>query len=167
MIFSMPKDCKESSWGFRDKEDQYPPMVFANNTDIVTDFFYIIYNYSCYFDYTEYDIWQIDTLKLNAEWYVDLNLFASKEYVCTPFIIPVEALQLFHLGNRICSRCGHVDWDASVGQVLSNEGPQRFNDKWESYNRCCYSDVADMELTQKYRPIEEVVEQFGRYRLRR
>jgi hypothetical protein len=140
-------------------------MVFANNTDIVTDFFYLE-EYFHYYPTAKLDIWRIDTKKVDADWYIDLNMGSMSIYVCTPNAIPADAMELFHLSQRICSYCDRVEDGTTVRQVLSIRPPQTVKSDDEAYRQCCYREIAEFEVTQKYHIIEDTVERYGQYRLR-
>jgi hypothetical protein len=160
----LAKNAKESKWGFKNDEDQYPAMVFANNTDLVDYFFYFDDYYES-FDSDRWDIWQIDTEVYKGEWFIDLNTCKSGVHICTAHDIPTEALTLLRIVNGTCSFCGCIDCGQTASRILMPENSGKYS-KAESLLPCCYSEFAEAETTQKYYRIEHFVERHGQFRFR-
>jgi hypothetical protein len=160
----IPKSCAESRWGFKNDDDQYPAMVFANNTDLVDYFFYFDDYYES-FDSDRWDIWQIDTEVYKGEWFIDLNTCKSGVHICTAHDIPTEALTLLRIVNGTCSFCGCIDFGQTASRILMPENSGEYF-KAESLLPCCYNEFAEAETTQKYYQIEDFVERHGWYRSR-
>jgi hypothetical protein len=157
-----PKSCAESKWGFRNQEGQYPPMVFANNTEVFYEFFY--FNdpvRSCH----DYDIWRIDTEAFDGEWFIDLNYEWGELYVCTPNHIPKEALTQMQIAKGFCRICDQVyDWSV-VSQVFEPFEESRNVDSDKVFP-CCFDKFSKEIAAERIYQIEEFVERHGRYRIR-
>lgn len=82
----------------------YPPAVFANNTDVFGSFYWwpfmeLMFEYPAMgIDsnqmYLEYDIWEIDTRIANTTWYSDPGLFKDNKHIFTLDDISREAIRL-------------------------------------------------------------------------
>ena len=156
----IPKASEHSSWGFKNDEDQYPPMVFANNTEFIHDFFYLLEG--GYVD-EKFDVWKIDTELFDGNWYADLNLNGLRDYVCTPEKIPIEVLTLMHFAHGVCSRCGCVDSGKTASLVFEPGAPVSVVRSGIVYP-CCFEEIYMEEVCHIYYPIQEFVERYGRYR---
>ena len=158
----IPKSCAESRWGFSKIEGQYPPMVFANNSEVFYEFFYFDDPVrSCH----DYDIWRIDTELVEAEWFSDLNYGGSNLHICTPNHIPREALTQMQIAKGFCSICNEVyDWSI-VSQVFEPfvEGRKIVSN---TLYPCCYEKFRVEDASQTVHQIEDFVERHGRYRIR-
>ena len=158
----IPKSCAESHWGFKDKEGQYPPMVFANNTEVFYDFFY--YDdpvRSCHV----YDIWRIDTEAFDGEWFSDLNYGGGNLHICTPNHIPKEALLQMQIAKGFCRICDEV-YDWSVVSEVFEPFKEAWNVASEKVFPCCYNKFRIEIEADRIHQIEKFVERHGRYRIR-
>lgn len=81
----------------------------------------------------EYDVWEIDTTKINNKWFLDLNLYKSEVHICTPEKIPPQALTLRKIGQVTCPYCETLDWGRSVDIMLRQDG--NFLGMWCGYCR--------------------------------
>ena len=163
----LAQDHIQAGWGFEREEAQYPSMVFANNSEIVTDFFYFE---DCWgsFDNDRWDVWRIDTEIYQGDWYTDLNLGRYGKlgvYICTSENIPLNALTLMRIADGICSVCGCIENGLSTSKVLK-PSPNGEVIKTASLLPLCYHDFAEEDNNKTYHIIEALVEQHGRYRLR-
>ncbi|MFN6013161.1 MAG: hypothetical protein ACK47F_00545 [Flavobacteriales bacterium] len=160
-------DHTQGKWGFENEEAQYPSMVFANNTEIITDFFY--FEACCdWFDNDRWDVWRIDTETYHGDWYTDLNLGRYGKlgvYICTAQNIPLNALKLMRITDGICSFCGCLGYGMTTSRVLK-PAPNGEVTQITSLLPCCYRDFADEDNDKMHHRIEAMVEQHGRYRLR-
>ena len=163
----LAQDHAQGEWGFENEQAKYPPMVFANNTEVVTDFFYFD---DCYglFNSEKWDVWRIDTEIYHGDWFTDLNMGRFGKlgvYICTSQNIPLNALTLMRIADGTCSVCGCIGFGMSTSKVLkpSINGEVKKN---ASLLPCCYHDFADEDNDKIYHRIEALVEQHGRYRLR-
>lgn len=67
------------------------PAVFVNNIDI---------NSNLYCKNIDLDIWKINTLLINNEFFIDENMGAkNKDYLITFENIPTHAIELIHKGK--------------------------------------------------------------------
>jgi hypothetical protein len=156
----IPKNSKESQWGVKSMNDQYPAMVFANNTEVFYDFFYFDDPVRPYYNY---DIWRIDTAAFKADWYLDLNISWRDFYICTPNHIPREAITQMQITKGFCRICNEVYDRSVVSQVLEvfRNDNHVFSDKVYS---CCYDKFREEYESQFCHQVEEYVEKYGRYR---
>jgi len=163
----LAQDHVQGEWGFEREEAKYPSMVFANNTEIVTDFFYFEECWGLF--YSElWDVWRIDTEIYHGDWYTDLNMGhygTLGVYICTSQNIPNNALTLLRIADGICSVCGCIDYGLSTSKVLK-PSQNDYEIITTSLLPCCYHDFAEEDNDKMYNSIETMVEQHGRYRLR-
>jgi len=157
----MPKSCAESHWGFKNQEEQYPPMVFANNSELFYDFFYFDDPVrSCH----AYDVWRIDTEAFEAEWFMDLNYGSCQLYICTPNHVPKEALTQMQIAKGFCRICNEVYDYSVVWQVF-----EPFKEGWDVASDkvfpCCFEKFRIEIAAERIYQIEEFVERHGRYRI--
>lgn len=126
-----PKDSSTGNWS-HSKIIKYPAGIFANNTTIVSDLFYIQEAIYDKFPKHLFDIWKIDTLGLNNQWFLDSNLSNCQDYIFSPTAIPAKNLKLYRFKNGLCPCCQTLNINYAFDFYL--EEINKFSNDFSDFN---------------------------------